>query len=140
TTGCRGTQANNIGKESVCNSRELNVTEENLDYIKDSLQKLFQWEAHWTYNDLDSKAWYRKNIGSSIPISIFSLRRGVIVSVPEFDGSAVKFRKDTGGTLSNPVFIRSRTNFDQNKLKSIAKVLGNWREFLLFSEIETDEE
>ena len=135
--GCRGSQADNIGKESVCNNRELSVTDQNLNDIKDSVQKLFQWEAYWTYNDLDSNAWYLKNIGPSISISIFSLRRGVIVFVPGFDSSVVKFRKDIEGTLSNPVFIRSRATFEQDTLKAIAKVLGNWEEFLFFAGIET---
>jgi hypothetical protein len=137
--GCRDTQADHVADESACQGAGLKVDDRQMSHIKDSLQKLFQWEAYWTYNDDESKSSYKEKIGRPLSIEVFSLRRGVIVFISGLENSVVKFRKTADGDLSNPQFVRggAGVDFDGDKLTAIANALGDWREFLFLAGAET---
>ncbi|MFY9555887.1 MAG: hypothetical protein WAV47_14350, partial [Blastocatellia bacterium] len=76
-----------------------------MDHIKESIQRLFQWKAYWTYNDNESKSLYSEKTKQRAPFEVFSLKRGVIVSIANLGNSVVEFRKSADGNLSNPTFL-----------------------------------
>lgn len=143
--GCRPTQAGDIAEKPRCQQKEVELDEKQLSYIKDSVQRLFRWDAYWTYTDQVNRASYNERINQTFSMLVFSLSHGVVVFVPRLENAVIAFGKLANGNISNPRFVRRGPAFDGtaegDKLIAIAKALGNWREFILFTgeEIETEQ-
>lgn len=146
--GCSGTQADQKVGKRECSSPELELDQTRMTYISESIQRLFQWSAYWTYNDEESKSLYNAKIGRKIPLDVYSLARGVIVYLPSLGTSVVMFEKSPDGNLSNPNFLvggivkegLSKVEFEGDKLMAIAKAIGDWNEFLVITGKETQRE
>lgn len=136
--GCGDTHAGQAAKRPACESQELAVDEKRMNYIKDSLQRLFQWEAYWTFNDDESKSSYNAKAGQPVSINVFNFKRGVVVFIPGLEYSVVKFRKYDDGNLSNPQLVSNgaRLSSEGDELMAVAKALGD-SEFLLITGQET---
>lgn len=127
--GCQYSRADKIAQNLECMDEELKVDQKQMDYIRASLSKLFQWEAYWPGLDEERQLAYKS--GQKVSIVVFSLKRGVIVVVPSLENSVIKFAKSRQGQISNPQFFASgkTVSFEGDKLIAVAKSLGDWREF-----------
>lgn len=141
---CSPTKADQMAGMPDCDHSQLEIDEKQMSYVKDSVQKFFQWEAYWTYTDQDSRAFYNEKINQSIPIQVFSLSHGLIVFVPGLENSVIAFSRSANGIISNPRFVRGgpsfNGSFEGDKLLAMAKALGSWREFISFTGKATEKE
>lgn len=132
--GCRATQADRPAEK--CQVQELQLDENQIEHIKDSIQKRFQWDAYWTYNDNSSQSAYSERTLERVSLVLFSLKRGVVVVIPTLEKFIV-FRKSPEGAISSPYFVPGGGpafdgDFDGYKAAAMAKDLGdNSRELLL---------
>jgi len=130
-------KAQDSTKEQECSRKDLKLDEQQMNYLKESVQKLLQWEAYWQYDDPDDRDTYNQKTNLKVAMITFSMSRGVIVLIPTLDNSVVTFKKLMDGTISSPRSVRSGPgfagSFEGDTLIAIAKALGNWREFISFS-------
>ena len=129
--GCWSTNAYQPVTAGEC-LQELQIGEKQLGQIRHSLQKMFQWNAYWTYNDETSKSRYKKQIGKKLSMVLYSLKRGLVVHVPTLEDAVVVFRKSTDGSISNPDLVHSGPgfvgSFDGDKVAAMATAMGpSWR-------------
>lgn len=130
---CGTTIARRSENEPTCKP-ELVLKEDQIQHIKDSLARQFQWDAYWTYSDTDALATYDEKIGRHTPIVLFAFRHGTVVFAPTMDKEIIAFHKNMDDRLSSPLFLGSALmsveEFKQEPLLGIAKTLGDWRTFI----------
>jgi hypothetical protein len=135
--GCSGTQASRGTNLPNCRP-ELSLDEKQKNYIEDSIAKLFQWDSYWTGDDEDSRSSYNQKVGEKANIIVINLKQGIVVFVPSCGNAAIKFRKSMNGDISNPQYLRGGVDRGGDSLIGIAKVLGDWQEFLKFTGRDAD--